>query len=280
MQVAPGIYPRGTVDYDAIDAVNLSALKELAVSPKRYQHRRLHPKKQTPSMFRGSSAHTAILEPDRFHSDYVNWTGKQRRGKKWDAFRAQNAGKEIIRLDEYALAVAMRDAVRGEPLAARYLSDGRAEVALVWVDRETGVTCKGRVDWLNDAMHAIPDLKGCKSVVSRSFWQTGGRLLYHAQAALYADAYQTITGIAPISKVIAVEFEPPHDVVVYNLPEEFLAAGRAEYHRLLVKLVECERDGRWLGYANGCEVDAQLPAYLMPDESNLEGLGLELDEAS
>jgi hypothetical protein len=277
---ATGIYPRGTIDYDAIDAVNFSSLKELAASPKRYRHRKQHGRKQRPWMSRGTAAHTALLEPDRFFRDYVMWTGKQRRGKKWDAFVGANPGKQILKIEEYAEADAIGKAVRSDPVAMRYLEHGLPEVAMVWADAETGTLCKGRVDWLDDIGRVIPDIKGARNVESHAFWQSGAKLSYHLQSAFYADGYKAITGHEPASKIIAVEFDTPHDVVVYNMTAEVLDEGRESYRGLLLKLLACQDEGRWPGYANGVEIDAQLPVWMMTEDIGLDDLGLEFPEAA
>jgi hypothetical protein len=279
--VKPGIYPRGTIDYDAIDAVNFSSLKELAHSPKRYQHRKKHGRKATRSMERGTAAHTALLEPDRFFRDYaVFGLDKKRGSKEWSAFEAANPGKEILKLAEYEEAITVAAAVRADPIAMRYLENGMPEVALVWTDKETGTQCKGRVDWLDDIGRVIPDIKGARNIESHAFWRQGAALNYHTQAAFYASGYHAITGHEPTSKIIAVEFEPPHDVVVYNMTEEVLDKGREEYRRLLLKLIGCQDDNRWPGYANNCELDAQLPAWMMTDDDDLDGLDLDMGEAA
>lgn len=277
----PGIYPRGTIDYDAIDAVNFSSLKEIAASPKRYQHRKQHGRKTRPWMARGTSGHTALLEPDRFFRDYAVFGMYKKRGsKEWNAFEAANPGKQLLKMTEYVEACAIRDSVRADPLAMNYLEHGMPEVAMVWTDQETGTLCKGRVDWLDDIGRVIVDIKGARNIESHSFWRSGANLLYHTQSAFYADGYKSITGHEPASKIIAVEFEAPHDVVVYNMTPEVLDAGRESYRGLLLKLIGCQDDNRWPGYANGVELDAQLPAWMMQDDNELDDLGLEFPEVA
>lgn len=278
----PGIYRRGTIDYDAIEAVNFSTLKELAASPKRYRHRKAHGRPPRPWMARGTSGHTALLEPDRFFRDYAVFghADKKRGSKEWNAFAAANQGKELLKLKEYAEAIAISEAVRADPVAMRYLGQGQPEVALVWVDEETGELCKGRVDWLDELARVIVDIKGSRNIESHAFWRQGAKLLYHMQAAFYADGFRAITGHEPASKTIAVEFDPPHDDVVYNMTTEVLDKGREEYRALLLKLIGCRDDNRWPGYANGCEMDAQLPAWMMADDEDLDGLDLEFGDAA
>jgi hypothetical protein len=272
----PGFYPRGSVIYDEIDAVNFSTLKELAVSPKRYRHRLDHPKQQTKPMAFGVAIHTAVLEPERFGDEYVMFTGKQKRGKKWEAFLAENAGKKILTRAEYVEAARVRDAVRADPVAMKYLELGDPEVAMVWVDEETGVLCKGRMDWrCSDPDNVLVDLKSANSIEAYMFGRSGGRLLYHMQTTFYADGFRALTGRDPVIKVVAVEQEQPHDVAVYNMPDEVSDVGRDEYRSLLVKLKHFRAIDEWPGYANGCELDFTLPAWMTGDDDELSALGLE-----
>lgn len=276
MIVAPGIYPRGSIDYDAIQAVNFSTLKELSVSAKRYRHRLRSPRKATSPMALGSAAHTAVLEPHRFMSDYALFTGKIRRGKKWDAFVATNEGKSIIKADEHAEAMAMRDAIRSDSVAKRYIEFGEAEVALVWTDEETGLLCKGRVDWLcHDPADVLADVKTSGNIESYRFCQSAAKLQYHLQTAFYSDGYKAITGRDPEFKVIAVEQSDPHDVAVYDMPPEVLDQGREDYRELLAKLRSHQSFGTWPGYANGSELTFQLPAWALTEDDELTELGLE-----
>lgn len=289
MTTKPGLYPRGTVDYGAIKAVNFSTLKHMAHSPKRYRHRLRHGVATTDGMRLGTSAHTAVLEPNRFMTHYAMYTppppdektGKaksDRRGTKaWKAFEAANDGKTIVKEAEYMRALAIRDAVRADPAAMRYLEIGTPEVAMVWVDKETGLLCKARVDWISDdPADTIVDLKSSADVTPFNFCRTSARLLVHWQAAWYADGYETITGRSPSFKVVAAEQEGPHDIVVYNMPGEVLDIGRDEYRKRLLQLKDCLETNAWPGYANGAEMDFCLPAWLTQGENEIEELGLEM----
>lgn len=278
--IKPGLYPRGTIDYnavDAVDVVNFSTLKEMAVSPKRYKYRLANPKPQTKPMAFGVAIHTAVLEPERFGEEYVMFTGKQRRGKVWDAFKADNAGKQILTRAEYVEASRVRDAVRADRVVREYLDFGEPELAMVWRDEETGVLCKGRMDWrCSDPDRVLVDLKSTRSIEAFAFTRSAARLLYHVQFSFYADGFRAITGKDPVFKTIAVEQEAPHDCAVYNIPDEVMDFGRDEYRSLLVKLKHCRAEDKWPGYADGVELEFQLPAYLMNEDDELDDLGLEM----
>lgn len=266
----PGIYSRAQVaDYDAIDAVNYSSIKWLARSPKHYRWFKDNGARETRPMFKGTAAHIAILEPERFALDYAIFPGKRRAGKAWEAFEADAiaAGKKILKESELTEAFAMRDAVREDALAATYLCGGRPEVTLVWVDGETGLTCKGRLDFLRGAAVAV-DLKTTRDAIPHWFGRDVARLQYHVQAAMYFDGLEALTGERARFVVIAIESTPPYDVVTYDVPEPVIAAGRDEYRRLLRLLVECRQENRWPGIGKGFEQPLTLPTWAMGDSGD------------
>ncbi len=276
LDLPPGIYRRNEVqDYGAIKAVNYSSLKMLAKSPKHYQHYLKHGRGETKSMFKGTAAHIATLEPERFAFEFAVFEGSRRAGKEWEAFEAMNADRTILKKSEYEEAFAIRDAIRADAVASSYLSNGHHEVTLVWIDDETGLKLKGRVDWLRND-NVIVDLKTTRDAVPFFFSRDVARLAYHVQAAMYLDGLEKITGKPARYVVPAVESSAPYDVVTFDVPEPVIGVGRDEYKRLLKILIECRETGRWPGIGNGFEVPLTLPAWAMGDENDLEALGLEM----
>lgn len=278
------IHYRGKYDYNALQGHNFSTLKEFARSPLHYQHRLTTPRPDTYSLSFGHASHVAVLEPERFLREYVLWQAKDedgktrhRRGKVWEAFQAANPGKTIIRDEEYDQAIALKDAVRADDVAMRYLAAGRPEVALTWTDAETGLPCKGRIDWEGkvDGYPVIVDLKSARDPGQRAFGRSCAIYQYHVQLAFYADGYEAATGKFPRVVIVAVESTPPHDVVTYIVPAEILEIGRDEYRKWLVRFQECTRDRTWFGSGNGIEQTLSLPAWAVPEEEGLEDLGLE-----
>lgn len=273
--VSPGIYKRDELNYGAIDAINQSSLKHIAKSPLHYKHALENKIKQTASMFRGTAAHTAILEPVRFMKDYAVFDGERRAGKKWDAFEAENSHKTIIKESEFNTAMAMRDAVHSDPVARQYVTALEVEAVMVWRDAETGLLCKGRTDGIKRTP-VIVDVKSAKDVSAHWFAKQAANLNYHLQASFYSDGYEVITGDEPEYVIVAVESAAPHDVVVYRLDEDVIANGRNAYRDMLKKVAECRAANKWPGYSGGLEVNLVLPKWAVPDEDDdFAALGLE-----
>jgi hypothetical protein len=270
--------------YLASPGTNASRLKDLAHSALLYKHRLSVPREPSDAMLLGTAAHTAVLEPQKFLSEYALWDVRAdtdedkvspRKGKKWDAFVLANPSKTIVRADEHSAAMAMRDAVRANPYAMKYLGKGDPEVAMWWCDSGTERLCKGRADWITsvDGAPVIVGLKSARDCRGGPFGIMAAKLDYAIQWAFYQDGYRQITGVTPRVVEIVVESAAPHDVVVYAIPDAILEEGRKEYTRLLQVLGECEKANAWPGVAEG-EQTLELPAWRR-GASDVSDLGLE-----
>jgi exodeoxyribonuclease VIII len=279
-------------EYHALPGVGITRLKELKRSGLHYQYRLANPKTTVPLVL-GTAAHCAVLEPERFTRQFAVWRRRSentgnlcpRNGKHWEEFRGANFGRDVITEDEELAALGIAKAVRSDPRAMRYLEQGDPEVTLQW---ETGIesmlgapalfACKGRVDWLThlDGVAYLVGLKSARDARPLIFGTAAARLQYHLQWAFYLDGYQAITSKVPKVKEIVVESEPPHDVVVFDIPEDVVYQGRDEYQALLRHLRQCEERGEWLGCANGTEQVLTLPTWAYPHQGDdLSDLGLE-----
>ena len=86
--------------------------------------------KDSPSMRFGRLMHASILESERFDSLVTVWTGGVRRGKLWEAFKAENDPEWIVTAEEHARLGDMRAAIEGHDYAKMILGPGDAEVVI------------------------------------------------------------------------------------------------------------------------------------------------------
>lgn len=259
--------------YRRLRAVNWSTLREMKRSPMHYRYRLEHPPEETPAMRLGRAIHTAVLEPDAFPLEYVVYDGPRRAGAEWQEFALVNAARTILKRDEYETALDVRDAVLGHKLAARLLRRGRTEVTLQWVDPETRIRCKGRLDHLRGDV--LTELKSSKDIEARTFGRLAVRMGYVEQLAFYRRGLlATGHAEAPVN-IIAVESEPPFDVAVRPLSDDELWAGDEIVGELLAKVKECRRLRRWPGAypdADALEVPGWYFEDGKDDEMVLTGL--------
>lgn len=268
-------------EYDAIDALNISRLKEIKRSPQHYRYRQTHPH-TTDAMTLGIATHVACLEPERFATDFVVWekrtkTEKQspRSGKEWLAFKDSCGDRTILTLDEATEARAIAAAVRSSSAAMIYLTSGDPEVTIE--AQMHGRACRGRVDWLT-AINGNPHLVGLKTARDCrhfAFGAQAARLGYHIQWAWYLDLLRAIKDIDIGVVEIVVENTPPYAVAVYRIGPDIIEQGRDDYLQLLTMLTDCENRDIWPGPVPE-EEWLTLPSWVYPQADDLEDLGLEI----
>jgi hypothetical protein len=231
--------------YRASKAINISTLKAMRVSPLHYKHERDRERPDTPRFGVGRAVHTAVLEPHLFPSLYAVYDG-DRRGNAWKDFKTANSEATILKVDEMECVRGMADAISAHPVARKALKREGAliERAIEWIDPDTGLRCKGRPDHVAGA---ISDLKTVDTVDERRFKATAARLGYYLQASFYRRGYRTLTKFDMPCSIVAVEMEPPHDVAVFDLDPVSLSRANEQITRLLRRVAECERAGKWPG---------------------------------
>jgi len=244
-------------DYAAVDAVNWSTLREIEKSELHYRYRLRHPREDSARLAFGRLVHTAILEPER--ADYAVFGG-DRRTRAWRDFReqAQADGRACASAEDIDTAHAMAEAVHRHPVAGRLLSACRAELSLFWCDPETGLDCKARLDALTP--RTIVELKTVASADPWEFGRVCARLGYHKQLAFQRRGVKAVFGRRRTAvRIIAVEIDPPHDVVVFKPDEDALWSADRTLDELLSMAATALRRSRPRGRS-----DKLLPLHLPP----------------
>lgn len=254
----PGLHPNAErADYYRAKGANFSALKGFARTPAHAREAMIHPPEPTAAMELGTAVHLAVLEPDRFAEECAVAPKVDRRTKEgkatWAAFEVENAGKVLLREEDHAMCVAMRDAVWAHPIASQMLKGpGHAEVAVVWDHLDPAMRCKGLIDRIGqfDGWTWVIDLKSCQDASPWSFASTVARQFYHAQAAFYLDGCNAIAPRQRRFAWLAVEKEPPYAVAIHEPDGDMLERGRALYEGWLRDYAEAKAKDVWPGYPN------------------------------
>jgi hypothetical protein len=254
-------------DYLRIDAMNWSTLKHLATSARLLRWRVEHPREETDALERGRWIHCALLEPDRWAAEYIaapdfgDCRFKAAKAER-DAWRAANAGREIVDAESFELVTRCVLSIREHKPAARLLRAGRAEEVVRWTDEETGVAMKARLDFVSPTF--VLDVKSTRQSSLWAFARDAASMLYHGQLALYHDA-AVASRLVPRDSlegpfVLAVQTVEPHDVIVARLSLGDVEKGRGLYRSLLRRYVECQAADLWPGIAPGV-VNLSLPPW-------------------
>jgi exodeoxyribonuclease VIII len=199
----------------------------------------------------GSITHCAILEPDALFKEFViepteddgaprRPTSRQLNAKKpsadsleaiafWADFDKRAAGRTIVSQEHFDLAMHMRDAVDRHPAAGPLMRDrkaagSKAEQSFYAIDPATGLLVKCRFDDLVDV--SALDLKTTKDASEASFANSVCDYRYHVQEAWYRKVFKLVTGKSLDDwTFLAVDVRPPHQVGLYTLPRDVVAAA-------------------------------------------------------
>lgn len=256
-------------DYQATAGINFSTLKHMRRSPLHYRYAQQNPPAETPAMLLGRATHTAVFEPQRFQLEYALWAG-DRRGKGYDEFAeaCSAQGRTILRESEYHTVLEIRDSIRGTAPVAALLSKGSPETSVFWSNLETGLTCKGRLDWITGD-DAILDLKTTPSIEPRAFATHAWSMGYFHQAAMYRDGFASSSGkgVLPSFGIIAVEKDLPHACRLFWLEHDSLEHAREEHVSWLRRVQECTETGIWPG-PEPVESELAAPAWAMTNDED------------
>jgi hypothetical protein len=234
-----------------------------------YFHNKNNPKEQTDAMILGSAYHCLSLTPDRFDDKFAVAPKVDRRTKDgkatWEGFVSVNRGKTILDESDAKRAVAMSEATIKHPDAAEILTLGNPEVALFWINKKTGLKCKGKIDWMRDD-HVMVELKKTSDASYYDFQKKINDYRYHVQAAFYLDGYYEISGkYITDFYFLAQEDQAPYATAIYKIGPKSLDAGRREYEANLQRIIDYEllpEEDKWSGYPRGA-ITIEMPFWAM-----------------
>lgn len=266
--------PLENADYHRHPAVSKSHLDQIARSPLHYWARYVDPNRVDPeptaAMQLGTALHTHVLELDQWDARYITAPeGIDRRTKAgkeaWAQFEADAAGRTVISRADAEKVMAMGRSILSHPAAAMLLQwPGKAETTHMWIDRETGLECKCRPDWLTDDGALIVDLKTTRDASPMGFRKSVGAFRYYVQSAWYLHGLEQATGRRPDQFIfICVESEPPYACSVYASDSEMIGLGYEHAMRDLQVLATCKQAGVWPGYSDQVEMIG-LPGWMRP----------------
>lgn len=226
-------------------SLSQSGAKTLLASPARFAWERDHGRPPKDAYDIGTLVHALVL---RSRDDRIRVID----ARDWKTKRAQEARDEAraggmvpVLRSQLLDASRVARAVRRHPLAGAMFRGGRAEVSLYWIDDETGVTCRGRVDYVHPG--GLVDLK--TTTYGRGDLDVFGRSAasydYPMQAAVYSDGWEALTGVRLPFVTVVVEVDPPYMITVGQYDDDDLDAGRARWRTALSVYAERESSGVW-----------------------------------
>jgi len=270
VQVKPGIY-EGVLfsDYVKWDAINNSALKILTdptKCPAHCMYYLLYGRPDTPALEFGRALDAYILEPLRFLEIYSVMPKADGRTKAGKAIKAEfeaklKPGQEIILEEDYAKIQEIYSFV-SESRAIRLIRDGKSQVCIVWEDKTTGLLCKARLDYLNESIPMITDLKSAADCSPLGFGWAIYRFMYYQQLGFYSMGYEVLTGDEPNMAIFAIEKEQPYVHASYELGDKTIETGKKAAHKALSIYKECIESGQWPMHSDQIEI-LEMPLHAL-----------------
>jgi hypothetical protein len=266
---APGIYdiPNDVYHADRTSLSSTGARKLLTASPAQFKYDVDHPEPPKKTFDIGTAAHRLVLGdgPDLVMVDHPRWDTNK---AKAEVSAAREAGAVPLKRDEWEQVHAMAAELRRHPLAAALFDPdyGKPEQSLFWTDKATGVPCRARLDWLDNARGGrllLPDLKTANNASTAKFEKAVVDFRYDQQADHYTDAVLQLGLADDVSFVFVVqEKQPPYLVNVIELATPWLLMAADRNKRAREIYAECTATGVWPGY--GAEVSmASAPDWLL-----------------
>jgi exodeoxyribonuclease VIII len=250
LDLEPGLYPGIPEEkYHASVGVSCSALKLFAKAPAKARYGE---KETTTPQRAGALVHCALLEPAemerRFYPTDVRFSAREKKYK--DALAAAE-GRDLVKVDEWDMALRVRDAAANHPVVQTLLQPGTLiEHSIYWRDPKTGLKCRGRVDAINPALALMADIKTTEDASPGKFGRSAGDYQYHWQSFYYQWGIAQACGWQPEAFwFIAIEKSTPYLIATYEVPEAWVTRAGDQMRRHLDAWAECERTGIWPGYS-------------------------------
>lgn len=212
-------------------------------------------KKRSVALAFGTAVHMAVLEPHLYEDQYVVVDGNKNT-KKYKDEVAQYSGKSILSSDEKATIDGMADAISRyqDGILAESLGLADKEQSIYFTDKETGVRCKIRADFLVRGVAGF-DLKSTIDARPEQFLRSAMRdYHYDLSAALYIEGIEQITGKPLPFYIVAIEKEAPFGMWVYEIKKDpndkFYMNGYKKMRRALRLYKDCMEKNAWPCYAD------------------------------
>lgn len=234
-----------------IDHVSPSELKVFKDSPYAYKEiymegRRRRKKRKAQET--GIDVHTAVLEWDRFKSEYAQLPDMDLRSKAAKdikkGYEEAQQNVKFLPFDDYQACVEIRETLMDDENFVKLFDGCTFEKSMFWADPRTGTKCKGRTDAFNLSRRYVLDLKTTQNL--QNFDHDSLKYNYHLQAAMYLWGLSEITeSLWQDFYWVVVETEFPYRYDIVSASPEVLRVGMDELSGLMGYFTQCKQNNHW-----------------------------------
>lgn len=209
------------------------------------------PNTPTNAMALGTMIHAAVLEPDKFAKNYVGVSGDGRTKAVKDTKKAvREAGQIPVPQSDMETTARILANLSAHNRASALLGlVVLAEKTLTWIDPETQVACKARIDGIVPAARMAFDLKTSNDISERAIEKSIVNFDWDTQGAWYLDGLQICLPDQIDHFVhIVCETDKPNLVRVVAMDDATFSMGRFKNKHRLATIGRCMTREIWPGY--------------------------------
>lgn len=239
-------------EYEEVVGIRRSLLWNMHITPMHFFQKLCSEPKTTKALDFGIAAHMYILENFKFYQKYTfiprDIDRRTKQGKEaYD--KLVMTGKELLSADDWDRVYDMGEALEKNDEAVALLK-GAHEQIYQWTDPETGEVCKVKIDCLTrfNGQLTVVDYKTTDSCDERAFRASARKYGYKFQAGMYAEGVENDMLEQVRFAFIAQEKNPPYATRVFYCDDDYVKAGKLEFHNLLRRYHNCMVSGEWPGY--------------------------------
>ena len=245
--------------------ISASRLKHMKETPYHYFQYGKDPKQaekdQAPGLVFGSAAHDYFENPESFLDKHITIDLSKRpmpdnnmnkgENKQWRNDILANAaaeGKRVVTADDYEKIKRFMESIKSYEESKYLLEEGWAEVAFFWVDEETGLPCKIKVDWLSSDIVPI-DYKTMDKVGEWDVKRQIRNMSYDVGVGQYCEGLSVYLG-EDVDRYmfLCLAKQWPNCAAMYALPPDYIEAQRDQWRMLMGKVRRCMDRNEWPGY--------------------------------
>ena len=248
------------VQYDALQALNYSGMKELLKSPAHYQLYLNTVRPESKALRIGKLTHACVLQNELFqkYKPLPDVDRRTKEGREVIKFFQDNLkeDEEAVDADEFETALKLGDA-----LSALFEKHGiskpvATEMTVVGIENEH-CTIKSSIDYISedkDGRIWLNDLKTTDDASPKAFLRTAYQYNYHLQAATYLRTFEKFTKVRPMGFRFAVVEKDTLQTALYQLGPEIMTDGIMKLEHCIKTYTECVKTNQWPGYDNGINI--------------------------